>query len=320
MPDITAELVRKMTLRSVKDVPTNIWFTVEIVPNVGCSTFDLTVTVRDPWTYEPISSCKPNMDHFPTGDDYAFMIAHILKMAHPSIICTYGYYPMDKRIIIEYIEEAIPWENKKEENKHMRFTKVIVNGPATIAWVTTGRNPAKKVIIKKADGDIYDLEKAMLLCWAKSWFSDDTDFHKWFRTNMKMFKEAYNEAHPDIDELDVALNGKVIADGINATLDRMSQRIHEYSERINKRYAELAEKKEPMYGDDVVELFKATFNATEVQEPGAPWTWDEISFLHRHYSSKSTKSIAMALGRSEYAVRSKAKRLGIKKRGNTHDA
>ena len=59
-------------------------------------------------------------------------------------------------------------------------------------------------------------------------------------------------------------------------------------------------------------------NNAKVEKKGEAWTWDEISFLNRHYNSKSTKSIAMALGRSEYAVRSKAKRLGIKKGGKTN--
>ena len=52
---------------------------------------------------------------------------------------------------------------------------------------------------------------------------------------------------------------------------------------------------------------------------GSRWSWDEISFLNRHYSTKSIQSIAMSLGRTEASVRVKAKRLGLKKGGNTND-
>ena len=89
------------------------------------------------------------------------------------------------------------------------FDKVIVNGPATIGFKKNGfkknyyTGDTDKYIIKKADDDAYDLEKAFLMLYAKSQFDSDEEFHKWFKVNMKMFKEAYNEAHPDIDELPI---------------------------------------------------------------------------------------------------------------------
>ena len=181
----------------------------------------------------------------------------------------------------------------------MRFTKVVVNGPATIAWVTTGRNPSKKVIIKKADGDIYDLEKAMLMCWAKSWFSDDTDFHKWFKLNMKMFEEAYDKDHPDIGELPV-VDAKAISENINATLDRMSKKLREYKEKINNIYGKAA------VGDNIV-------NKKDDKKINR-WSEDEVILLKRHYKESSISDIAAALGRSEASVKAKAHRLGLDKK------
>ena len=220
------------------------------------------------------------------------------------------YDNMTRRITIKTVPNYIrskygttiappSWHEKSKENKTMRFTKVVVNGPATIAWVTTGRNPSKKVIIKKADGDIYDLEKAMLMCWAKSWFSDDTDFHKWFKLNMKMFEEAYDKDHPDIGELPV-VDAKAISENINATLDRMSKKLREYKEKINNIYGKAA------VGDNIV-------NKKDDKKINR-WSEDEVILLKRHYKDSSMSDIAAALGRSEASVKAKAHRLGLDKK------
>ena len=60
-------------------------------------------------------------------------------------------------------------------------------------------------------------------------------------------------------------------------------------------------------------------NNAKVEKKGEAWTWDEISFLNRHYHTKSVKHIAMVLGRSEASVRAKARKLGIKRGGDTND-
>lgn len=309
----TVEFIRKSTIEGLKAVPINLLLTVEINPRLGTGIFDVTITIKEPWTYGTLSN-EFSIDHIPNGNDYGRMISHMLMKAHPHLTLTWEYHPIDRRVIIKNDPERdYPWQELLkeykpvvtcdrtfEENNTMRFTKVVVNGPATIAWVTTGRNPAKKVVIKKADGDIYDLEKAMLMCWAKSWFSDDTDFHKWFRINMKLFREAYDEAHPDIGELPV-VDAAAISKNINESLDRMSKALHKYKDRLNSVYGKAA------VGDNIV---NKSINK---------WSEDEIKLLKRHYSTKSVKHIAMVLGRSEAAVRAKARKLGIKRGGNTND-
>lgn len=302
------EIKAKFVVKNPSDgviVTTTFWPIAEIELNIGKQTYDVTMVFRDPWTCEPLSSDRVNFLNLPTGCNYAWMIAKTLQAAHPEWTFTWDYDNLSGQITIETDKDSHnDVITTHKENKTMRFTKVIVNGPATIAWVTTGRNPAKKVAIKKADGDIYDLEKAMLLCWAKSWFSDDTDFHKWFKLNMKMFKEAYDKDRPDVGELP-AVDAMVISANINATLERMSKKLREYKEKINSTYGKAS------VGDNIV---------NKKEKKGAVWSWDEVSFLNRHYSTKSVKHIAMVLGRSEAAVRAKARKLGIKRGGDTNDA
>lgn len=311
MADITAELVKKLSGEVV--LRRNLWPIVEVTPNI-CNdsykkNYDVVVTIRDPWTYKAISSGHVTYHHLPTGTNYAWLIANILQIAHPNWIFTWDYNNWNQRVVIEYEagddlpfarSEKKPWQEvlKEKENNTMRFTKVIVNGPATIAWVTTGRNPAKKVVIKKAYGDSYDLEKAMLMCWAKSWFSDDTDFHKWFRLNMKMFKEAYDKDHPDIGELPV-VDAAAISKNINASLERMSKALHNYKDRLNSVYGKAA------VGDNIV-------NKKDDKKLNI-WSEDEVHLLKRRYKTSSISNIAAALGRSEAAVKAKARRMGLDK-------
>lgn len=294
----------------------NLWPIVEIRPEAGKDTYDITVTIRDPWTYVPIAKSANNVREKQIEKCCAIMIIRALNDAYPKLVFTWDYDVKNQRIIIDYeADDRFPWQELLkeykpvvtcdrtfEENNTMRFTKVVVNGPATIAWVTTGRNPAKKVVIKKADGDIYDLEKAMLMCWVKSWFSDDTDFHKWFKLNMKMFEEAYEASKAKGDSIENAYpncyNGQEIANNINDSLDRLSERLKVAANRL--------------YSSGV-------YGIKAKDKKGADWSWDEVSFLNRHYSTKSVKHIAMVLGRSEAAVRAKARKLGIKRGGNTND-
>ena len=184
------------------------------------------------------------------------------------------------------------------------FDKVIVNGPATIGFKKNGfkknyyTGDTDKYIIKKADGDAYDLEKAFLMLYAKSQFDSDEEFHKWFKVNMKMFKEAYDEAHPDIDSLP-AVDVAAISKGINESLERMSKKLREYKEKINREYGVTKE-------DDIPKK--------NVVPKDRIWAEDEVKLLKRHYKSSSISDIASALGRSEAAVKSKAHRLGLDKK------
>jgi hypothetical protein len=329
--EITAELIKNSTEESKSRH--DLWLIVELRPVAGKEYYAATITIRDPWTYKNISRTK-YVREAPTDKDYADMIVHILHCEHPNVNFVWTYDNTTRRITVEQQPNFIrskygttiappSWHEKLkeykpvvtcdrtfEENNAMRFTKVVVNGPATIAWVTTGRNPAKKVVIKKADGDIYDLEKAMLLCWAKSLFSDDTDFHKWFKLNMKMFEEAYDASKAKGDSNENAYlncyNGQEIANNINDSLNRLTSYANRLKEAVKNKKIEL----NSVYGA----------NNVKVEKKGEAWTWDEISFLNRHYNSKSVKQIAMVLGRSEAAVRAKARKLGIKRGGDTNDA
>lgn len=72
----------------------------------------------------------------------------------------------------------------------MKFIKVIRSGPVTVAWIKSN----KKVMIRKTKKDKDDLEKAMLMLFAKSQFDSEAAFHRWFRDQMKLFKEAEDNA------------------------------------------------------------------------------------------------------------------------------
>lgn len=72
----------------------------------------------------------------------------------------------------------------------MKFTKVIRSGPVTVAWIPS----KKKIMVRKTKKDKDDLEKAMLMLFAKSQFTSEAAFHRWFRDQMKLFKEAEDNA------------------------------------------------------------------------------------------------------------------------------
>lgn len=70
-----------------------------------------------------------------------------------------------------------------------KFTKVVKSGPVTVAWIF-----GKKVMVRKTKKDKDDPEKAMLMLFAKSQFDSEAGFHRWFRDQMDMFKEAEDNA------------------------------------------------------------------------------------------------------------------------------
>lgn len=95
----------------------------------------------------------------------------------------FEYYPFD----VETYECKRNEFNTKEVQKVMpnNFDKVVVNGPATIAWIN-----GKKVMVKKSEDDEYDYEKAMLALMVKSFFGNEARFHRWCKDNMKLINKA----------------------------------------------------------------------------------------------------------------------------------
>jgi hypothetical protein len=99
----------------------------------------------------------------------------------------------------EHAEAIVKGDNKMSKVKtqkptyypsFMKFIKVIRSGPVTVAWIKSN----KKVMIRKTKKDKDDLEKAMLMLFAKSQFDSEAAFHRWFRDQMKLFEEANNNA------------------------------------------------------------------------------------------------------------------------------
>lgn len=72
---------------------------------------------------------------------------------------------------------------------YKKFSKVIKSGPVTVAWIE-----GKKFMVRKTKKDKDDPEKAMLMLFAKSQFGSEAAFHRWFRDQMGMFKEAEDNA------------------------------------------------------------------------------------------------------------------------------
>lgn len=84
--------------------------------------------------------------------------------------------PAQKIVISKEVKKVMP----------KNFDKVVVSGPATIAWID-----GKKVMVKKSEGDTYDYEKAMLALQVKALFGDnEAAFHRWCRTNLKTICKA----------------------------------------------------------------------------------------------------------------------------------
>lgn len=332
--DYTVEFIRKSTIEGLKAVPINLGLTVEINPRLGTDIFDVTITIKEPWTYGTLSN-EFSIDHIPNGNDYGRMIVYMLTTAHPHLTLTWEYHRMDRRIIITNDPERdYPWqklfndkENKPMEHHELRLVKLVTSGPATIGWFGTPyKRDLMKVVVKRAEGEYDDPEKAILALYMKALSGGHTPFHSRMNKAMKMMYAAIDKER-EIEEAKLAREEKraqhsfgedvveqfketfnatevsqEIATNINNSLNRLTSYANRLKETIKKMESN------SVYG----------VNNAKVEKKGEAWTWDEISFLNRHYNSKSTKSIAMALGRSEYAVRSKAKRLGIKKGGKTN--
>ena len=116
-----------------------------------------------------------NVSDFRVADDYPFDVQ------------IYGEGYKSYRRIVENIEKNSE-KLKAEERKNImpkNFEKVVVNGPATIAWIN-----GKKIMVKKSEEDPYDYEKAMLALMVKSFFGDEARFHRWCKDNMKLINKA----------------------------------------------------------------------------------------------------------------------------------
>jgi hypothetical protein len=312
---------------------------------LGPDNFDVTITIKDPWTYETLSN-EFLIDHIPNGNDYGRMIVNMLTIEHPHLTLTWEYHRMDQRIIITtskygiaYVdstdpESNYPWqklfndkENKSMEHHELRLVKLVTSGPATIGWFGTPyKRDLMKVVVKRAEGEYDDPEKAILALYMKALSGGHTPFHSRMNKAMKMMyaaidkereieedklareeKRAQHSFGEDVvEQFKETFNATEVSQEIATNINNSLNRLTSYANRL----------KETVKKIELNSVYGA--NNAKVENKGEPWTWDEISFLNRHYNSKSTKSIAMALGRSEYAVRSKAKRLGIKKGGKTN--
>lgn len=282
-----------------------------------------TIEYKDPLLYDVVDCTKyiHFSDYvFPNIWEVARRIVDDLRLSHPgyvfhiapdtdrNVIAIHAVYLADVKELCQ--TKFIPRNGKVEEpmNKDIIvrpvFKKVVINGPATIGWRYIGN---KKFVIKKADDDAYDLEKAFLMLYAKSQFDNDEKFHKWFRTNMKQFREAYDEAHPDIGGLQWnRIDAAAISKGINDSLDRMAKKLREYKEKINREHGVTKEDAEPV---------------KEIDKPikDKKWSEDEVNLLERRYETSSISNIAAALGRSEAAVKAKARRMGLDKEDIKND-
>lgn len=276
-----------------------------------------TISYKDPLLYDTDARTRYIYFSgyvFPNIWEVARRIINDLRSFHPAYVFRMAPDIIRDAIIIEavYLADAkelnqtkFMHRNDKGDFKPMNkdiivrpvFNKVVINGPATIGWRYIGN---KKFVIKKADNDAYDLEKAFLMLYAKSQFDNDEEFHKWFRTNMKQFREAYDEAHPDIGGLQWnRVDAAAISKNINESLDRMSKALHKYRDRLNSVYGKAA------VGDNIVD--KKDDKKINI------WSEDEVMLLKRRYKTSSISNIAAALGRSEAAVKAKARRMGLDK-------
>lgn len=104
-------------------------------------------------------------------------------------------FDVDESVIKYSVNDVLVGFNNKRYDNHMlqeekkvmpkNFEKVVVNGPATIAWIN-----GKKIMVKKSEEDPYDYEKAMLALMVKSFFGDEARFHRWCKDNMKLINKA----------------------------------------------------------------------------------------------------------------------------------
>lgn len=89
----------------------------------------------------------------------------------------------------------------KKESKPMDFEKIIVNGPATIGWIN-----GKKYVVKCAEEDEYDLEKAILALYVKSIFSSDERFHGWMRKTLKQARKTATTEYKETVAVEKAID------------------------------------------------------------------------------------------------------------------
>lgn len=104
-------------------------------------------------------------------------------------------FDVDESVIKYSVNDVLVGFNNKKYDNHMlqeekkvmpkNFEKVVVSGPATIAWIN-----GEKIMVKKSEEDPYDYEKAMLALMVKSFFGDEARFHRWCRDNMKLINKA----------------------------------------------------------------------------------------------------------------------------------
>lgn len=127
---------------------------------------------------------------------YHFHVQHVIP-DYKRILSSLSGLPTDASDK-EHAEAIVKEDNKMSKVKMQpptyysnfrKFTKVIRSGPVTVAWIE-----GKKVMVRKTKKDKDDLEKAMLMLYAKSQFGSEAAFHRWFRDQMKLFEEADKNA------------------------------------------------------------------------------------------------------------------------------
>ena len=137
-----------------------------------------------------------NVSDFRVADNYPFDGTEFIKHRMLENIDQESDRPVAVILDSENYCVGVPHVSKKQrekmtlnvqevKNMSRNFEKVVVNGPATIAWIN-----GKKIMVKKSEEDPYDYEKAMLALMVKSFFGDEARFHRWCRDNMKLINKA----------------------------------------------------------------------------------------------------------------------------------
>ena len=172
----------------------------------------------------------------------------------------------------------------KEVKKVMpkNFDKVVVNGPATIAWIN-----GKKVMVKKSENDTYDYEKAMLALQVKALFGDDeAAFHRWCRTNLKTICKAVKKDA----KLSAEKAERKSKKNDPAPKTETMKRLENLSHRINNHESK---------------------NKVGEQNSYNRWTKEELDFLLANYKTMTNKELGEHLGRSYASVQTQLNRLKL---------
>ena len=131
------------------------------------------------WFARPSNNWFDDKDTWEQGElpfDYEEREKQARKIVNRLEGSKYGIASIDSTVISKEVKKIMP----------KNFDKVVVSGPATIAWIN-----GKKVMVKKSEGDTYDYEKAMLALQVKALFGDnEAAFHRWCRTNLKSICKA----------------------------------------------------------------------------------------------------------------------------------